>query len=126
MRPRQFVTLLNASRKNTYSPGTHLTEQGKDLDKVYLLLEGKLNITVDKEVVAVMKADDSMCFIGEMNLLQRQKITAAKDHAIRNLADTNEFTGGGSSATVIVSSDGSAQVLEWDKVRGHFMASVLI
>ena len=109
---------------HTYCPSTHLTEQGKDVDKVYLLLEGKLNISVDKEIVTVMKADDSMCFIGEMNLLQREQITAAYGHDIKTLADTNELTGGESSATVKVS-DGSAQVLQWDKVHGHFMFSVL-
>ena len=42
MRPRQSVTL------HTYGPSTLFTEQGKDVDKVYLLLEGKVNITVDK------------------------------------------------------------------------------
>jgi hypothetical protein len=143
MRPKQFIRLMDASKKRVIQPGVSLMKQGqRDSTNVYLLLKGKCHVIIDGTNIADVSGKEPMCFLGEISLLEHEKklglsqriptiMKGLKHHKDDQLdidikvepiqqigiGETHEECTEKSSATVTAADGEQVIVLEWSKVR---------
>lgn len=122
LRPREFLQLVQSGTIVTYKKGTYIRsskrpEKGVNFkkDKVYLLLKGNVEVSKYGELVGTMTSDTSLCFLGEMSLLQDSQ--QLKPSSTKNDKDQSHIKGVNNQTSAI---DHLAltdiRLLEWNRV----------
>lgn len=97
MRPLQFKRLLENGTKKSFPAGYHFAQAGNPTrDKVWLLLSGEVQVSIEGVDVSTITASAQQCFIGEIHILEKSigmhldvVSAASKAKELLNASSTN-------------------------------------
>lgn len=112
MRPRQFKRLTAEARKREYPLGTVLQKEGEFPTTVKLLTKGKVRVEIDEEEVYTVNAQEPICFLGDLNLLEKVDFSKKKKKKGEiSSKDIHKYT----ASEIVITP--TVTTLEWDLVR---------